>query len=117
MPGSAFRTTSTTSRPKASTATGRAYAEADADAAKHCRERFARQGRPVRASEPCGLVDRAAGWNQFRLRAVARAWRAGAGAGDLGRWAKRDLRQLRFDRDSLVAEAQCGRAGASFPCA
>src|SRR6478609_9676151 len=45
MPDSAFRTTSTTSRPRASTATGRACAEADADAANHCRNRFTRHGK------------------------------------------------------------------------
>jgi hypothetical protein len=40
---------------------------------------------PVRASELCGLADRCwpiGAWTR-RLRAVARPWRAGAGAGDL----------------------------------
>ena len=84
--------------------------------AKHCRERFARQGSPVRASDACSSVDRPADRGNFRLRATARPWRAGAGAGDFGRRAERDLRQLRFDRDPLVADARCGRAGASLPC-
>src|SRR4051812_4579815 len=111
MPDSVFRTTLTISEPRDSTATDRACAEADADAAKYCRDRFSRQGGPVRASELCGTVDRSADRYDVRLRAAARTWRAGAGAGDLGRWAKRHLRQLRFNRDPLVVDAQCGRAG------
>src|SRR6476620_1120571 len=105
MPDSVFRTTSTTSEPRDSTATGRACAEAE-DAAEHCRDRFPRQGGPVRASEFCGTLDRSADRYDVRLRAAARTWRAGASAGDLGRRAKRHLRLLRFNRDPLVVDAQ-----------
>ena len=42
-------------------------------------------------------------------------------AGRCGRWrfrrrANRDFGKFRFDRDPLVADAQCGRAGAALPC-
>ena len=50
------------------------------------------------------------------LGAVARPWRAGAGAGDFAGRTDRGDRQLRFDRDPLVAGAKCRRTGAAFPC-
>ena len=61
----------------------------------------------------CRLADDSAARDDPCPRAVARPWRAGAGVGDCARWTERDLGKLRFDRDPLVADAQCGRAGAA----
>src|SRR6266403_3444931 len=62
-------------------------------------------------------ADSSAAWSDYyRLRAVARPWRAGAGTRDFLRRTNRCYRKLRFHRDPLVAGAQCGRAGAPFPC-
>ena len=50
-----------------------------------------------------------------RARAVARPWRAGARGRDFGRRRGGALRQLRFLRDPLVADAQRRRTGAALP--
>src|SRR5437879_2024893 len=64
----------------------------------------------------CRLVVASVADGNSGLGAIAGPCRAGGRACDFLRRAKHNLGKLRFDRDPLVADSQCGRAGAAVPC-
>ena len=70
---------------------------------------------PLRISDlhPAGASGARSGSGR---RATARPWRTGEGARDFAGRTERLLGKFRFHRDPLVADDECRRAGASFPC-